>query len=295
MSSSPQVLTAAYQACLNEAFRQCPLLIHRWCNDLADTLRERYTSSFQKVEKYHLQEAISILKKNQPAIEQGFALELTQAMASDTQSGAGKKADKSVRSLSSLSFDDLELMGDNQVQDTVDSVRLVQIVSMACEAGLAGLSARLSTAQGFKQVKSDTNPLRPEIFSQALLKLLQDIPADNAARSLWLMHGAQLMGKELQALYVLLNDQLIEQGVAPAAYGVISAPGAGPISTGRHSNAVVPDADQADSSHPVEAAVQPHAPVHANAASLLADVKTATPGGEALLTLDHLHRLLAGD
>jgi hypothetical protein len=295
MSSSPQALTAAYQACLNEAFRQCPLLIHRWCNGLVDTLYERYMSSSQNVEKHHLQDAISALKKNQTAIEQGFALELTQAMASDTQSDAGKKADKSVRSLSSLSFDDLELMGDNQVQDTVDSARLVQIVSIACEAGLAGLSARLSTAQGFKQVKSDTNPLRPEIVSQALLKLLQDVPADNAVRSLWLIHGAQLMGRELQALYVLLNDQLIEQGVAPAAYGVISSPGAGPTSTGRHSNAVAHDADQVDFSHPVDTSGQPHAPVHAGAASRIGAVKAASPGGEALLTLDHLHRLLAGD
>ena len=295
MSSSPQVLAAAYQACLHEALRQCPLLIQRWCNDLADTLRERYTSSSQSVEKYHLDDAILVLKKNQPAIEQGFAIELTQAMASDTDAGAGKKADKSVRSLSSLSFDDLELMGDNQVQETVDSVRLVQIVSMACEAGLAGLSARLSTAQGFKLVKADANPLRPEIVSQALLKLLQDMPATNAARSLWLMHGAQLMGNELQTLYVLLNDQLNEQGVAPAAYGVISAPGAGPISTGRHSNAAVPDADQPDYSHPLKAGSRRDAPAHAGAASLLAAVKTASPGGDALLTLDHLHRLLTGD
>ena len=295
MSSSPQDLTAAYQACLNEAFRQCPLLIHRWCNDLVDTLYERYTSSAYNVEKHHLEDAISALKKNQASIEQGFALELTQAMSSDTQSGVGKKADKSGRSLSSLSFDDLELMGDNQVQDTVDSARLVQIVSMACEAGLAGLSARLSTAQGFKHVKADKNPLRPEIVSQALLKLLQDVPADSVARSLWLMHGAQLMGKELQALYVLLNDQLIEHGVAPAAYGVISSPGSGSISTGRHSNAAVPDADHADSPHPPEAANQADAPVHAGAASLLAAVKTASLGGEALLTLDHLHRLLTGD
>ena len=295
MRSSPQTLTAAYQACLNEAFRQCPFLIERWCNDLADTLHQLYTSSFHSVEKHHFHDAILALRKNQPAMERGFVLELVQAIASDTQSEAGKKVDKSVRSLSSLSFDDLELMGDSQVQDTVDSVRLVQVVSMACEAGLAGLSARLSTAQGFKQVKADTNPLRPEIVSQALLKLLQDIPADNAARSLWLMHGAQLMGKELQALYVLLNDQLIEQGVAPAAYAVISAPGAGPIGAGRQSNAVVRDADQADSSHPIDTANRPLAPVHAGAASLLAAVKTASPGGEALLTLDHLHRLLAGD
>ena len=32
------------------------------------------------------------------------------------------------------------------------------------------------------------------------------------------------MGDELQSLYVLLNDLLAGQGIAPAAYGVIASP-----------------------------------------------------------------------
>lgn len=176
MSKSPQALTAAYQACLNEAFRQCPLLISRWCSKLVDALYERSMFVSESSEKRQLQDAISALKKNQSVIEQGFATVLTNAIADDTKPAVAKKADKTSRSFSSLSFDDLELMGDNQVQETVDSARLLQIVSLACEAGLAGLSARLSTAQGFSSVKADKNPLRPEIFCQALMKQLQDLP-----------------------------------------------------------------------------------------------------------------------
>ena len=267
-STSPQDLTAAYQACLNEAFKQFPPLIQRWGTQLIDALYERSMVSADSAEKRQLQDAIAAFKKNQSAIEQGFSVEITNAMASDTGAVLVKKATRGSRSLSQLDFDDLELMGDNQVQETVDSARLLQVVSMACEAGLAGLSARLSTAQGFKIVKTDKNPLRPEIVSGALLKLLQDLPADNDARSRWLIHGAQIMGRELQSLYVILNEQLIEKGITPAAYAVIQTAG--------------------------EKAARPSAPAEAGQAEG-AVASPAKSGGDALLTLDHLHRLLVGD
>ena len=268
MSISPQDLTVAYEACLNEAFKQFPPLIARWCAQLIDTLHDRSMGSTDGAEKRQLQDAIAALKKNQSAIEQGFAVELTGAMARDTGAVAVKKTTGSSRSISQLHFDDLELMGDNQVQETVDSARLLQVVSMACESGLAGFCARLSTAQGFRIVKTDNNPLRPEIVSGALLKLLQDLPAGSDARSRWLVHGAQIMGRELQSLYVMLNDQLAQQGITPAAYAVIQS------TTEKTAKAATP--------------LEP-------AQNGGVDALPAKSGKDALLTLDHLHRLLVGD
>jgi hypothetical protein len=233
-------------------------------------------NSSDSADKRHLQDAIAALKKNQPAIEQGFTAQVTHAMASDTGATLDKKPVQKNRSLSQLDFDDLELMGDNQVQESVDSARLLQIVTLACEAGLAGLSARLSTAQGFKVVKTDKNPLRPEIFSSALLKLLQDLPAHDEARSHWLVHGAQIMGRELQTLYVTLNEQLIESGVTPAAYGVIQTPVEKGVSAGAS-----PDAGQ-------QAGMD-------GTGSGLGGGQPGSTGSDALLTLNHLHRLLVGD
>eukprot|EP01031_Cornospumella_fuschlensis_P046955 gene46955-57495_t len=114
MSTSPQSLTAAYQACLNDALRQCPLLINRWVTQLVDAMYERSMAISETFEKRALQDAISALKRNQDAVEQGYAMAVTNAIAEDTRSAASKKVDKTTRSLSSLSFDDLELMGDNQ-------------------------------------------------------------------------------------------------------------------------------------------------------------------------------------
>ena len=287
MSISPQALTAAYQACLNEAFRESPLLIQRWCTQLVDALYER-SMMVESPEKRQLQDAISALKKNQDAIENGFAAVLTDAIAQDTNPGAVKKPEGATRSLSSVSFDDLELMGDNQVQETVDSARLLQIVVMACEAGLTGLSARLSTAQGFKVVKADRNPLRPEIVSQALLRLLQDLPADSAARSRWLTHGAQIMGTELQALYVSLNELLIAQGITPAAYGFV---GTQAEKSARDVAAGIPGSDT-DRDDAPRGGAGSGSRTQGSGGSVSS---SATTGKEALLTLDHLHRLLVGD
>lgn len=293
MSISPQTTTAAYQRCLNEAFQQCPMVATRWCANLVEALFERSMVVSDNFEKRRLQDAIAALKKNQSAIEQGFAAVLITAIAEDSQTAGTKNSDKTSRSLSSLSFDDLELMGDYQIQETVDSARLLQIISLACEAGLAGFSARLSTAQGFQMVKADTNPLRPEVFAQALLKLLQDLPAENTARSLWLLHGAQLMGRELQTLYVLLNDQLAAQGIAPAAYGVISSRTEKPARLVGTGGADVDDDPQwliAPAS-----ASGTTAPVAGAGPDRRPDTVLARAGADALLTLDHLHRLLVGD
>lgn len=284
MTMSPQAQSVAYQACLDETFRQCPLLMGRWCSSLAGALHERSVVILETAEKHALQHAIASLRKHQSALEQGFAGELIKAMAQDTHARAAKKSDRVARPLSSVSFDELELMGDGQVQDVVDSARLQQTVRLACEAGLAGFSARMSTAQGFTVVRADRNPLRPEIVSQAFFKLLQVIPADSGARTRWLTHGGQLLGDALQLLYGLLEDLLAGQGIAPAAYGVISAPGrnsekaASPERRGTFPLPIFsPPFSAPDARQP--AATDPLAPA----------------GRKPRLTLDHLHHLLVGD
>ena len=305
MTPSSKALSAAYEACFAEAFKQCPMLINRWCVKLVDSLYERSMMVSDAAEKYLLQDAISALKKNQSTIEQKFLVILTQFIASDTQSAAAKNKVSANRSFSSLSFDDLELMGDTQIQETVNSTRLLQVVSLSCESGLAGFTARLSTAQGLKVVKADRNPLRPEIISLALIKLLQDLPVAETARSRWLMCGAQPMGYELQKLYILLNQLLEEHGVAPAAYNVISSRGDinrisadFETSTGNLGTVLTSSARAAVQSPSERVTLSGAA---RNSSSNSAAQLTSRADGavqvsrEQLLTLDHLHRLMIGD
>ena len=222
MSTDALQLKAAYEACLTEALRQGPLMIGRWCDIVCDELKQRFTSSLQNVEKHHLQAAAVILHRHEAEITKTFMSALTSALERGAQRSARSTGKDALTSGGATSFDELTLMGDHEVQNKVNSTRLQQTVALVCEPGLAAFSARLSTAQGFAQVKIEDNPLHPRVFSKALLQALQNVPADSVILSLWFTHGGELMGKLLQALYLELNQLLIDRGVAPAAYRVVT-------------------------------------------------------------------------
>jgi len=284
MMTSLQVSGAAYQSCVDEAIRQAPFLIDRWSTRLAEAVHARSMTVNDPAERHQLQNAIVALKKNRMLIEQTFPVELKRSMADELAAGLTRKTVSSAGSLSSVSFDELELMEDDQVQEAVESARLQQFISLGCESGLAGFTARLSTAQGFLVVKADSNPLRPEIMAQALLRMLQALPVTSQSRTAWLVDGAQLMGEELQSLYVQLNEFLAAQGMAPAAYGVIATPETKSARAFSREGTPGSPVSENNSAH---ARLEPE-PGKAEGGMPLA-------GRKQLLTLDHLHRLLMGD
>lgn len=288
MNTPQQALKDAYQACLNEALRQSPVMAKRWYTELVDAFYALSTAPVVASEKHKMHGALVALKNNQAAIEQGFTPELTAAITLDTQPAAALNgADNCGRSFSELRFDELELMGDAQVQETLDGARLQQVFLLASDAGLASFSARLSTAQGFKTVKSDKNPLRPEIFSRALIRLLLGLDVAAEVRSRWLLYGAQIMGNQLQAMYVSLNNLLESHGVGPAAYVVISSPDE------PKRRAVDPRGAE-----PLPHAVGQYTTAAGGAVEAQVFSKANSPvniSRQQLLTLDHLHRLMVGE
>ena len=291
MMTSKQAPSVAFQACVDELHRLAPFLIDRWSSKLAIALYERSLVATDAAQRHQIQDAITFLKKHRPAIVQGFSDGVRKAIAAamlpTTRSTIGRSA-KSGRALSSLRFNDLELMGDLQVQQAVESARLHQIVRLGCDTALGSFSARLSTAQGFLVVKGDNNPLRPETMTLVLSELLQSLPIPAQTRVYWLLDGARIMGEELQSLYVALNDFLAGLGVVPATYGVLGVP---PAKTAGTATRAVPS----------KAWDQPQS---AAALPVLADARFINPRPDSemlakrrkpLLTLDHLHHLLMGD
>lgn len=276
MTTALQVPGAAFQSCIDEAIKQAPFLIDRWSTRLVEAIYARSMTVPEPEQRHQFQNVIMGLKKNRLLMETTFPVELKKSIADDFSAGSAQKTFNSAGSLSSVSFDELELMQDDQVQEAVESARLQQVIRLGCEAGLAGFTARLSTARGFLVVKADSNPLRPEIMTQALLRTLQTLPVSSQTRTAWLVDGARLMGEELELMYVQLNEFLAAQGMAPAAYGVSSLPEAkgAPGFSASH--------EHAGSSHfePESGKAQDGVPLE---------------NRRQLLTLDHLHRLLTGD
>lgn len=293
MTTSLQNSDSAYQACLDEGVRQASALIQQWCAQLLDSLSTHSMKISAGADKHPVNHAVMVLMRNRMVIAQDFIAELKLAMADDALLVPVRQIGKPLRVLSSLKFDDLELMGDHQVQEAVERARLQEVVRLACGAALSGFSARLSRLQGFEMVKTDKNPLRPDIVLQVLLKVLGALPITSEVRSCLLAEGAQLMGAGLQSLYLAMDAFLVNQGIVPAAYGVISAPES-LAGKGAYAFAYRPEAVYAP-----EARLQRDSPPVARTAiqaeSIAPSEAVTLANRKKLLTLDHLHHLLAGD
>ena len=282
MKRSAQVPGAVYQSCLDEALRQSVFLIERWCSRLTTALYERFVTELDAAQKYRLQVANAALKKNRILIERGFTDEFVKAIAKDAAVAAPGMAEDAAYSFSVPSFGEVELMKDDQVHLAVEGARLRQVTARASEAGFGGFCARLSAAQGFQLVTTKGNALRPEVFAGALLKLLQSLDVNSATRGCWLLDGAEIMGAELQALYVSLTQFLLVQSALPAG----KAQAAPVVAT------------KAKIAEIMTLSEKPSSPSAGFASDLAKPVENAeAQKGEPaqLLTLDNLHRLLVGE
>ena len=112
-----------------------------WYTQLLELLFEKSTAPVVVQDKYQIHDAWLALKKCQVEIEQGFAQQIGQVIDREARGPTGRAAprpDDAPKAMSSsLRFQDLELMGDEQVQDTLDEARLAQTLLWTSEAGLA--------------------------------------------------------------------------------------------------------------------------------------------------------------
>ncbi len=250
-------LTKAYDACLREALTQARHWIPRWVGKLHSALNDREASAKSLSERQSLLLARTTLEPLRERVAERFVSVLTETL--ETVLPATGAAP---RRFSSVSFDELELMGDDQVQETVEQARVQQVVNMSVEEELAVLTARLNGAQGLTVINPEANPLRVDVIVGALVKALKSLHVNADVRARWLQVGAIPLGDALRDMYVLLGTQLEQKGVKPAGYVVTQTP------TGRQAVAA-----------PKEEAVS----------------VTEVLGDDNLLTLDHLHQLLVGN
>lgn len=129
------------------------------------------------------------------------------------------------RTLSSIHFDDLELMDETQVNESVERARAQQILAASVEGPLADLDGLVCAALGLHTVDAAHNPLRPEVFLQALQKVLAQMQAAPAVRHEWIGHMAPALGVQLRQLYLQLIGQLRQSGVQPVGFAMRQAGG----------------------------------------------------------------------
>ena len=260
-------LVAPQQRIVQIALTQARPLVERVIETTRMSLQARLDSARTPGEHHAMQEARQQLVRLASVMAERYPDALRKALDEDTAQGD----DKPTRSLFTVNFDDLELMDEAQINDRVERARARQVIVTAVEGPLADLDALVCAAQGLPRVQPEHNPLRPDVFLQALQSVVSQMQVTPQVRHDWMGLMAQALGTELRSLYLAQIDQLKQSGVKPAGYAMRQATGE-----------VVYVA-------PAEAGVSP---------GFAADndlYVASTSAGDPLLTLDRLRRLLLGE
>ncbi|HZY17943.1 MAG TPA: DUF1631 family protein [Ramlibacter sp.] len=220
-ASSPS-LQSVYRACIKEAAADGRDLMQRAIRRVQASLADRTARAPDAPVRQAVHEAITLLGKHEPALcvayPQMLLTDFAQAISGHAaRQGAG-----------ALSFAELELVDDAQVQESVEVLRTQQSVASAVEAELVQLSALVCAAQGLRTVQSDRNPLRPDTYVRSLRSVLQQSPVSPAIRLRWLQFLGEALGPELAATYGRLCAFLRAQGVSEAGFQIVAAPASGP-------------------------------------------------------------------
>ena len=260
-------IVAPQQRIVQIALTQARPLVERVIETTRMSLQARLDSARTPGEHHAMQEARQQLVRLASVMAERYPDALRKALDEDTAQGD----DKPTRSLFTVNFDDLELMDEAQINDSVERARARQVIVTAVEGPLADLDALVCAAQGLPRVQPEHNPLRPDVFLQALQSVVSQMQVTPQVRHDWMGLMAQALGTELRSLYLTQIDQLKQSGVKPVGYAMRQATGE-----------VVYVA-------PAEAGVSP-----GFAADNDLYVASAS-AGDPLLTLDRLRRLLLGE
>ena len=201
-----------YAVCVQAALDLGAGIVYRMVAQAESSLRKRAAATLDEDERRSHVEACELLARQQVAFGAAFVDALRNEFATPAEADSPRPA--------ALSFDSLELMAEDQVDETVELVRAQQVVLSAVQSELAQLNAFVSAAQGDKTVRASANPLRPEAWVRALRAATLQCAVPAAARLRWMHSLSEALGPELAAVYPQLCELLREQGVAAASFVV---------------------------------------------------------------------------
>lgn len=200
---------------MKEAASQGRALMLRILRRAAETLQRRAVTGPDELERRACADAARTLIKHETtlcdAYPQALLAEFAGAISGDARKGGA------------VSFDALQLMGDEQLRETVELTRLQQMVNSQVEAELTEVNALIATLQGSSSVHADRNPLRPEIYARSLRTVTMQSPIPSAIRARWMTALGEALGPELARIYRDLAAWMRAQGVTEARFVAVPA------------------------------------------------------------------------
>ena len=210
-----------YQRIVEDVVAGARPLMERIAEATRMSLQQRLDQARTPGEHHAMLEARQQLMRLNGVMSERYPEALRKAL----EQQSGHKEEKATRSLFSVHFDELELMDENQISDSVERARARQVLASAVEGPLADLDALVCAALGQPQVRPEHNPLRPDAFLQALQAVVSQMQVTEQVRHDWMGQMALALGKELRALYVAQTERLKQSGVQPVGYAMRQANG----------------------------------------------------------------------
>lgn len=291
--ASPQY-QALYRSTVQEAAAGGSLLMGKLVTAARSALQAREAACRDLRERDTLANSAKQLRNWEAELCKRYPQALFDAF---THPEGAKKA--GTLSSADVGFDQLELMDEVQVLTSVTLARTQQVAMLAAEASLAELNTLICSTLGLGAVVAERNPLRPQIYVNALKAVIEQTQLPPATQLDWLGAMSVTLGQELRSMYVQLCAALRGKGVVAAGYVVLQTPSSGGGGVGR---GVAQDLRQ----QPTASAEPPPAPhlgpgqvvrsaAGANPVAHAGHSAPVLPTDETLLTLDKLRRLLAGE
>lgn len=279
---------ALYRAAVDEATNAGPAIIESIIRTTRRALHDHESSVRALHERQVLVEARQYLNKYETVLMERYPAALEAAFV---------VVNRPARASASVNFDQLELMDELQIMERVELARAEQVVVLAVELSLAAFNPVICAAAGLSTVRGYKNPVRPELYVQALQTVVRQLQLSAAIREVLMRHMSEALGVTLSALYARLAAQLQTQGVQPVGYAVRPAVGGSD-----DSSAAQPDRRaRAEPAQPAYLSPQTIINVQSDPAGYphatrgARKLRDSTPHDETLLTLDKLRQLLSGD
>lgn len=227
VADDPTALQPTLNDCLAVMLQQADLLM---TDVLHGLLRATSATGSQRIAGFQQganRAAIDSLNAQAKAVCTTYKEELTRIV----YEGGGK--DQVQTEL--LRFEDLQLFGDAELDQSIEVARAQQEVGLAVDDVLPTLDALISTLLGWRTIQPGLNPLRPDVFVRALQATLSKHVPDGSVREALITPAAGLLGANLRGLYRELSDWLMSTGVDAAV------PLGGKVQRGNAARAAVND------------------------------------------------------
>jgi Protein of unknown function (DUF1631) len=208
VSDDPAVLPPNLNDCLAAMLQHAEVLMGEVLTGLkaaASPTGPKKQAAFQKED---IQEVVRDLSACSPAVCATYKAELSRIV----YEGGGKEVSQG----EALRYEDLQLFGDAELDQSIEVARAQQEVLLCVDDALPGLDALISTLMGWRTIQSGLNPLRPDVFVRAFQACLSEHVPDARVREALLAPSAGLLGVTLRKLYRELSDWLRSSGIEPA-------------------------------------------------------------------------------